>query len=235
MACMYPCIEGQKINLRLGVPRISPSGSVGINQTVNITIDVTDQSLLYGGSVTVDVVDMDNGNCLYNDYFFLSKGTTKVVSFQAIMLDKDYKLRVSASSWIVPIIAPFIAYWRCEDVREFSIKLAYTRYNCAQNVCIGPLREGTYDSRDACIADGCAPPPPPLVRYTCISNMCKSLVDGEFGSLKECTDSGCKAPPGGGGVKCASDQFDIFGSCQKKTDIYMAAGAVVLLLVLMKK
>lgn len=235
MVCtnINPCNQGEKSNVTLSLPRITPSGSVKAGQTITVSIDVVDISWVLGETVVIDAVDMDNGVCIYNEGIpWLNKGQSKIVSFQMIMPNKNLNLRISASSFVVGIF-PLPSYWACEDVREFSIQQQYIQYNCSQNMCVGPLQTGQFNSREECIASGCAPPTP--TKYSCVSGVCKGpYAEGEFASYKGCTDSGCKPANGGGGA-CGTGKIGLFGSCYKTSDVAIAGGAVVLLFVMMRQ
>jgi len=52
-------------------------------------------------------------------------------------------------------------------------------------------------------------------------------------SHAQCIARGC-VNGGGIGGECKSDEIDLFGSCQKKSDIFIAVGAGVLLMMMMK-
>lgn len=235
MVCtsINPCIQGEKSDVTLSIPRVTPSGSVKEGQTVTISVDVTDISWLLGETVVIDVVDIDSGICVYTENFWLNKGVTRVTSFQIIMPSRNLNLRISASSFVVGIF-PLPSGWRCEDVRAFSISLQYTKYNCVSNQCVGPLLTGTYNSREECIAAGCAPPI--ATRYNCVSGVCRGpLQEGTYGSLTECTTSGCKVPGDGGGEECGSGKIGLFGQCYKTSDVAIVGGAAVLLFVMMRQ
>lgn len=233
MSCtnINPCITGERSDVTLSIPRITPSGAIKAGQTVTISIDVTDISWVIGETVVIDVVDTDSGNCIYTENFWLNKGVTKVVSFQMVMPNRDLKPRISASSFVVGIF-PLLSGWRCEDVKEFSILVQPTKYNCVSNQCVGPLLTGTYNSREECIAAGCAPPV--YTKYNCVSGVCQGPFDtGQYNSYTDCIVSGCKAPGGGG--KCGTGKISLFGQCIEKNTAYIAGGAVVLLYVLSRK
>lgn len=77
---------------------------------------------------------------------------------------------------------------------------------------------------------------PPGTKYSCpgMGKTCIPDPNSQY-SLAECIAQGCTGTGGGGGGgggKCTSDQISIFGSCQKKSDVFIAAGAVVLLMML---
>lgn len=61
---------------------------------------------------------------------------------------------------------------------------------------------------------------------------CWDPVSGIASNLCQVTVT---AIPSNGGIQCASDQMNIFGSCYKTSDIAIVAGAAVLLMILTRK
>lgn len=200
VTCTNPCSSGVRVNLILGTPRINPTGPIEYNTVVNISIDVTDQSAIVGGHVYIDVVDMSSGICLYTDGFWLDRGTSDVVTFPVTMPNSDISLRISASS----LVAPF--YFRCEDVKEFTIKQKLVRFDCVgtgtDKRCVGPVKDGAFADQIACEASGCKPA---VTTYTYVCPgkglVCKPVTDGSgYSTQQACVDAGCKLPVADGGI-----------------------------------
>lgn len=162
VTCTYPCNSGVTTNLILSNPSYQSTARSG--DTIKVSVDVTDQSYLYGGSVTVDFVDTTSGNCVYTQGFSLGQGQTRTVVYQTSMPGNSLNLRISAASWIVPI-PPLPMGWRCEDVKYAEI------------VLYGGDGNGNGSGRYACTTD----------------KGCVSSPDGPFYSKSKC-NLGCKCP-----------------------------------------
>lgn len=116
------------------------------------------------------------------------------------------------------------------------------KYKCygTPSTCISDNCDGTGTFPDANCGTGCGGTG---IYYKCENNVCNTKTG--IGT-SDCTPG---VACGGGGI-CSSDQIkdasgncvcidqnkmNIFGTCYKKNDIYMAVGAVALLLILTKK
>ena len=241
--CINTCTSGVKTNLTLGTLRLDPIGSIEYGKMVNVSIDVSDHSFLIGGNAVIDVTNVFDGSCVYNEGFWLSQGATRIVNFSIRMPNNDMNLRISASSWVVPL-PPLPAYWRCEDIKEFSVKQKYVKYDCVgtgtSKHCVGPVKDGAFADEIACEASGCKPA---VTTYTYVCPGkgldCKPVTDGSgYSTQQACVDAGCKTAGGGTGTTCPNDQTNLsglLGKCYPKNDVYIGAVGLALLYMFMTK
>jgi hypothetical protein len=209
---------------------MDPTGPIEYNTVVNISVDVTDQSLLVGGHVYADVVDMSNGICLYTEGFWLDRGTSHVVTFPITMQNNDMNLRISVSSLPLPFV------YTCEDVKEFTIKQKYTMFNCVvsgtSKSCVGPVKNGTYVDAVACAADGCKPPIIDANTYSCTGKVC-SPTGGTL--APGCPNTACAITSGCSGCDLTKSYCLPVLGCQSKNNVYIGIGALFLFMMMQKK
>lgn len=111
--------------------------------------------------------------------------------------------------------------------------------NPATNTC-AQTSDGTFDTEAQCKAATSCQPSGVQTWYCNTSTKVCSLQAGSGGyATKALCDAACSG--GGGGeedpcLACDKDtQYCLFGTCYKKNDVYMVAGAAVLLMVLTRK
>ncbi len=201
--CQHPCTDGRKTDLKLSSLRVNSPATP--NQTLDVSVDVTDTSWVVGGPYEFDVIDTFNNNCLYNHAnSWLGQGQTYVESFQITMpSDRDLTIRASVSTWSG-------IGWTCEDVKTQTITLYDPNATTSQCASDGSCQPRTCNtSLPNCFSD-----------TNCGGKSCPKLK-----GQQQCTvNSDCL----NAGDMC------LMGSCVSKQLIFIA-GALVLIYVYTKQ